>query len=350
MRFAEIIERVPARAAAVPEHHRGDKTMPTQATLSGARPAPVRRQAALWRSELWWVLAATLATYLSASALELSERIARWLGRYERWQADELPLTATVLACGLAVYAFRRRREALTELQLRMRAETQASALLAHNRELARQLIALQENERRTLARELHDELGQSCSALRVETAFLRGCAPDDRAGLLAAAARADAAAHALFSGVRGLLRRLRPANLDSLGLVAALQELCGAWSQRSGVRCIFTHEGALQALDDAVNITVYRVAQEALNNVLRHAGAGSVRIVLAASPADGLLLSVQDDGQGTDLQAATRGLGLLGASERAAALGGSLQLRSQPGQGLMLRLQLPASVLQEAA
>jgi two-component system sensor histidine kinase UhpB len=269
------------------------------------------------------------------------------VARYEHWQADELPLSFTVLSSGLAWYAWRRRRDALAELQLRVQAQAHADTLLAHNRELARQLIALQESERRALARELHDELGQGCSALRVETAFLRRCTADDRAGLLAAAARADAAALALYGGVRELLRRLRPANLDTLGLVAALQDLASGWARRSGVRCIYTHEGELQALDDAVNITVYRVAQEALNNVLQHAGADTVRLVLVCGAVDGLYLSVHDNGRGMDLGATTRGLGLLGATERAAMLGGELSLRNEGGLKLSLRIPLPAAAEQ---
>lgn len=318
--------------------------MPRLATLPA--PAVTRRAAAPspWRSDLWWVLAATIGCYVLASALDLHETFFHWVARYEHWQADELPLSFTVLSSGLAWYAWRRRRDALAELQLRVQAQAQADTLLAHNRELARQLIALQESERRALARELHDELGQGCSALRVETAFLRRCAAEDRAGQLAAAARADAAASALYGSVRDLLRRLRPASLDTLGLVAALQDLAGAWAQRSGVRCIFTHEGELQALDDAVNITVYRVAQEALNNVLRHAAADTVRLVLARTASDGLYLSVHDNGRGMDLAAATRGLGLLGATERAAMLGGELALRNEAGLKLSLRIPLPAA------
>lgn len=314
-------------------------TLPVMPPLAAAAtPAP-------WRTDLWRVLAATLASYALASAFELHERLAGWLAGYERWQADELPLSFTVLASGLAWYAWRRRRDALAELQLRTQAQAHADGLLAHNRELARQLIMLQENERVALARELHDELGQSCSALRVETAYLQRCAPEDRAGMLAAAARADAAAQALYSGVRGLLRRLRPASLDTLGLVPALQELVQAWSRRSGVGCIFTHEGPLHTLGADVDITVYRVAQEALNNVLQHAGADAVRMVLAHSEIDGLHLSVHDNGRGMDVAAATRGLGLLGASERAAAQGGTLTLHSAPGAGVLLRLCLPVPV-----
>ena len=295
-----------------------------------------------WRSELWWVAAATLAGYVASSALELRERIDRWLAPYERWQVDELPLTLTVLACGLAWYAWRRRRDAQAELALRERAEGLARELLAHNRELARQLIAVQESERLALARELHDELGQGCAAVRVETAGIRQSGAVDRAGTLAAAERADAAALRLYQLVRGMLRRLRPANLDELGLIAALQELCESWEERSGVPCIFHHEALPQALGDAVDITLYRVTQEALTNVMRHARAHGVRVVLGRSSAGELQLSIQDDGVGMDAAAATRGLGLLGATERAAALGGELAVHSSPGVGVRLTLQVP--------
>jgi glucose-6-phosphate-specific signal transduction histidine kinase len=323
---------------------------------TAALPAPaqpVRAAAASrWRSDLLGVAAVTLGCWLLAAAVELRELSSLWLARYEGWQADELPFAFGVLACGLAWYAVRRRRETQAELLLREEAQAQAQALLAHNRELARQLITLQESERLVLARELHDELGQSCAAIRVETAFIRNgmaTAAGDDAGLLAAAARADAAAQGLYEGVRGLLRRLRPANLDTLGLVAAMQELCEAWSERAGLPCIFTAEGLATPLPDAVNITLYRVAQEALTNVLQHARAGSVRVVLARLDAHEVQLMVQDDGCGIDLRASTRGLGLLGASERAAALGGTLRL-SSAGPGTRLLLRIPASTPVQAA
>ena len=295
-----------------------------------------------WRSDLLRVAAVTVACWVLAGAVELRELTGVWLARYEGWQADELPFAFGVLACGLAWYAARRRRETQAELLLRGQAEAQTKDLLEHNRELARQLITLQESERLALARELHDELGQSCSAIRVETAYLRRCAADDRIAMLAAAARADAAAAGLYEGVRGLLRRLRPANLDTLGLVAAVQELCEAWSERAGLPCICTAEGLDAPLPDAVNITLYRVAQEALTNVLQHAKASAVRVVLARCDVDEVLLTVQDDGRGMDALAATRGLGLLGATERAAALGGTLRLvNADPGTRVLLRIPL---------
>jgi two-component system sensor histidine kinase UhpB len=310
-------------------------------------PRPTRPQgASRWRSDLCIVLAAALACHALSVALNLNESLVAVTSRYERWQLDELPLTGAVFAIGLAWYAMRRWRETEVALRLRAQAEARASELLAHNRELAQQLIALQESERLALARELHDELGQRCSAILIETACLRCVAIDDRAALLGAAARADMAAQGLYQLLAGLLRRLRPANLDALGLVAALQELCESWEERSGVACVFHFEAMDETLPERINIALYRVAQEALTNVTRHAHANQVRLVLARDATGQVCLTIADDGRGMDLARATRGLGLLGAGERAAALGGELRIESTPGAGvrLMLRIPLPAA------
>lgn len=299
-------------------------------------------QSARWRSDIGCILAAVLAWHALSSALDLHESFAIWGVRFERWQLDELPFTAIVLAAGLSWYAWRRRNELRVELSRREAAEARAAALLARNRELAQQLISVQEAERQALARELHDELGQRCSAILVETATLRRVAAGDRAAILGAAARADVAAQGLYMLLRGMLSRLRPEQLDALGLPAALQELCESWEARSGVACVFHHSGPLQALPDLLNISIYRVVQESLTNVLRHARARNVRVVLSAQ-AGQLQLSVQDDGQGMVPAArAGRGLGLLGAAERAAAAGGELQVHSTPGAGVRLILLLP--------
>ena len=317
----------------------------TQHSQPRPRSAPPRA-ASRWRSDLCIVLAVALACYAISMALELSESVVEALAHYERWQLDELPLTGMVFAFGLAWYAMRRRRETEQALSLRAQAEAHVSELLAHNRELAQQLIAVQESERLALARELHDELGQRCSAILIETACLRRCAADDRASLLGAAARADMAAQGLYQLLAGLLRRLRPANLDALGLVAALQELCESWEERSGVACVFHFEAMDETLPERINIALYRVAQEALTNVMRHAHANQVRLVLARDDSTGRVsLTIADDGRGMDLARATRGLGLLGASERAAALGGELRVESVPGAGVRLMLRIPLPV-----
>ena len=316
-------------------------TEPTKPGLRARTSEPGARPAR-WRTDLWLVAAATLVTYALASALELQESLSQRLARLESWQADELPLSVTVLACGLAWYALRRRFETRAQLALIEQAEAHSADLLKHNRELARQLISLQESERLALARELHDEFGQSCTAIRIETACLRHCAADDRAGMLAAAGRADAAAQGLYQLVRDMLRRLRPASLDTLGLAAALQELCEAWELRTGIACGFRVEGCPEALGNPIDIAIYRIVQEALTNVSRHAQARGVWVTLTRATPLEVTLCVRDDGRGMDLNLATRGLGLLGAVERAAGVGGELVIHSAPGAGAELALHIP--------
>jgi len=277
------------------------------------------------RSDFGWVLAWTVLSFVCAGLLQLQEKLGSWSARFEAWQLDETPLTLTALSLGLAWYAWRRRGE--------------AARLLAHNRELAQQLIAVQDSERLALARELHDELAQHCTAIRIEAAYIQRSR--DTAQIDAAAQRAAASAELLHEGVRRLLHRLRPAELDELGLLAALQAMVRAWAERSAVACVFHHEGELQGLSDAIDTAVYRVAQEALSNVMRHAAASSVRIELRRAPAE-LELCVVDDGRGFDAATLSRGLGLLGAAERAAALGGQLLALGTPGEGASLRLLLP--------
>lgn len=309
-------------------------------------PRPGRRRE---RLELLGVLLLPAAVHALGVRFELHEWISVWFVRLERWQVDELPLTLTVLAAGLAWYAWRRRAEAQRALARQQVEEARAAELLARNRELAQGLIALQEHERRALARELHDEIGQCCTALRLETAQLRALAGEAHQ---AAAARADGAAQAIHHLVRRLLHRLRPEALDTLGLHPALQELCEGWELRSGIACVFLPEGEPEAFDDAVAITVYRVAQEALTNVVRHAGASTVRVRLGRSGRNELRLSVEDDGVGLDTTRPRHGLGLLGAAERAAALGGRLDVRRGAEGGTALELLLPvrAAVAEEGA
>ncbi len=295
-----------------------------------------------WKADLWAVAALTLSTFLIASRFEMQELLAGRLARLERWQLDEVPLTLTVLACSLAWYAMRRRREAESALALGVAAEARSAALLMRNRELAQQLITLQESERLALARELHDELGQNCAAIRVEAAFLRRVAPDDRPGMLAAAKRTDAAAGDLYRVLSGLLRRLRPANLDALGLVAAIDELCGAWQERTGIRCDVRISGCTERFGNAIDIAIYRVVQEALTNVARHAAASRVVVELATDRGDGIALAIEDDGRGVDMDPVRHGLGLLGATERIASVDGTLRVTSRPGKGFRIDAVIP--------
>jgi two-component system sensor histidine kinase UhpB len=291
------------------------------------RPLPTTPSsvASTARSDLRWVAVATMLTWLLSAAFELHEKLSRLTLRFETWQADELPLALTALAAGLAWYGWRRRNE--------------QARLLAQNRELAQQLIAIQERERLVLARELHDEMAQHCTAIRVEASYLLRAKEAD--AMRAAAQRASDSAQHLLDSLRAILRRLRPADLDELGLVAALQSLAASCEARGALQCRVEVDGAVGGLGADVDMAVYRVVQEALGNVLRHAAARSARVRLERRD-DTLAVEVDDDGCGFDPDAHTRGLGLLGAAERAAALGGRLAASSRPGAGTALRMSLP--------
>jgi len=290
----------------------------------GPSPAPARAGGA-GRIDLAWVVLLPVATFALAIRFELHEHLSAFTAGLEKWQADEIPMALLALSIALAWYAWRRRGE--------------SARLLARNRELTQQLIAVQDRERQALARELHDELAQHCTAIRIEATYIQRSQALDQIG--AAARRAAASAELLQAGVRRLLRRLRPAELDELGLVAAMQSLCDDWAARSGVACRFRPQGALRGCGEAMDTTIYRVTQEALVNVMRHAQATQVEIALVATPGS-VLLHVQDDGRGLAADAPAQGFGLLGATERAAALGGSLETRSAPGCGTQVRMHLP--------
>jgi signal transduction histidine kinase len=298
------------------------------------------RHAGSGRRDLWIVAGFTLAIFVLACAFDLYEAVTLWTRPLEVWQLDEMPIALLALAIGLTWYAFRREREVRAQLHLREAAQAQSLSLLHHNRELTRQLLGVQENERRVLARELHDELGQHCHAIRVEAAYMQRSVDPEQAR--AAALRTAANAEALVGNVRSLLRRLRPAELDELGLVAALQALCETWEERSSIACIFRHAGPLEGLGENNDTALYRVAQEGLTNVMRHSHATRVRISLQHTAPALIELQIEDNGCGFDTANQTRGLGLLGAAERAGAFGGQLHIESAAGRGTKLRMSVP--------
>lgn len=297
------------------------------------------------------MLAASVGIFFALAAqLDLSEKIARFAHGYELWQLDELPLTMLLLSAALCWFSVRRAREAHFELQERIAAQARVAELLAHNRDLSQRLILAQENERRALARELHDELGQNCTAIRAEASYIMHAAASAdagspiNAGISASAGRIGLAAETLYAMVRDMLRRLRPANLDSLGLEAALQELCERWEEQSGVACGFFPHNIPADLNDASSVTVLRLVQEALTNITRHARASQVRITLQPSlTGTALILNIDDDGCGmANLDAPRRGFGLTGMRERVAALHGEIRFLSEPGKGLHITAELP--------
>lgn len=302
---------------------------------------------ALW--DVLLVLLMVAAFFVFAVTTELAERIQSYTGKLEHWQADEWPLTLVVLALALAWFSYRRWREQAVELQARLVAEAALRDTLTQNRRLAQQLITAQEQERHHLARELHDEMGQSCVAIRVNAQTLMHETQQAKLPQAheAAASIAQTSDH-LQAVVRGMLLRMRPQGLDELGLAASLEALAAQWATQYSMPCDLAIQGDVSGLDVGCKIALYRAAQEALTNIVKHAQATQARLTLqgpepaVASVAAQTLLRVEDDGRGMQLAAPTRGLGLLGMRERVQALGGSLSLGASPLGGLCVTVSLP--------
>jgi signal transduction histidine kinase len=201
------------------------------------------------------------------------------------------------------------------------------AARTAELEQLTRLMLRVQEDERRRIARELHDEAGQVLTAVKIELEL------DGRTEAGAMVGRA-------LSQVRDLSNLLRPSVLDDLGLNAALRALADDFSARTRVLVHLDIDGIARRLPPDVDVVVYRVVQEALTNVARHAQASEVRVQVAAGPTS-VRLSVEDNGQGPPAQV-TPHMGWLGMRERITALGGHLNIGTGTGPGLRLDADIP--------
>lgn len=220
----------------------------------------------------------------------------------------------------------------------------QMQAATVRMKALSRRLVETQENERRHISRELHDEAGQALVSLRyglrlLEREIDEGGSADRRVADLVQ--QTDA----VIDGLHRLAADLRPATLDHLGLEAALRQYLRSAGSKFDLRVRFKARGfGRERLPAAVETALYRVVQEAMTNIVRHAGATRVD-VLAESDGERVLVMVEDDGVGFDLEE-VRGrdhLGLLGLRERAEALGGTLTLESAPGAGTTVVVEVPS-------
>ena len=211
----------------------------------------------------------------------------------------------------------------------------------AELKQLSARLVEAQENERRSISRELHDEVGQALTGVLVEMANLSTLIRAKDAD--AVAAKADGIKKLVENSigvVRSMALLLRPSMLDDLGLLPALQWQAREVSKRSGVGVKVAAEQVSEELPEEIKTCVYRIVQEALHNCVQHSGASNVRVTVRQER-DRLLLSVQDDGKGFDTKQ-ERGMGLLGIHERVSHLGGSFAVDSEPGQGAVLSIMLP--------
>jgi signal transduction histidine kinase len=246
------------------------------------------------------------------------------------------------LALGLGLALFTMRKILSLEGQARSQYGEVAEAR-SQLKELSARLVQAQEEERRALSRELHDEVGQALSAVLVELRNLSvglRTRPEEQSqrhvetikGLVESTVRL----------VRNMALLLRPSMLDDLGLIPALKWQARESSKSTMMDVTVAAELDSDELPDEYKTCIYRVVQEALHNCARHAHASSVRIRVEQAK-DRLLLSIKDDGQGFDVLH-TKGLGLLGIQERVARLGGTCRVRSQPGSGTELLVELPVT------
>lgn len=206
---------------------------------------------------------------------------------------------------------------------------------------LSARLLEIQEEERRRIARELHDETGQLLSGMLVDLANATAAVPAGNPALVERLESVKHLAESTLSSVRNLSLLLRPSMLDDLGLIPALRWQARETSRRTGMQVEVEAENYELELPDEYRTTIYRLVQEALHNAARHSGAKTVS-VLVRSERGGLLVSIRDDGKGF-MPKLTRGMGLLGMHERVAHLNGRFQVDSQPGQGTTLTIELPA-------
>lgn len=294
------------------------------------------------------VVALTFVTLLLAAHFELSEALHSFTRRWERIQLDEWPIALLALSSGLVWLSLRRHRQARTQLQAREAAEARLTGALAANRELAQQHLQLQETERKSLARELHDELGQYLNAITLDGTMIASGTCPDGATSRPAAQRIVVAADHVHGVVSELIRRLRPTGLDELGLGAAVESCIEHWRRRMpDVNFSVFMEGALDQLGEDLDLTLYRVIQEALTNSARHAAPKRIDIVLRREPAvarDRVVLLVSDDGRGMDTQRSRTGFGLRGMQERVEMLGGEFAIDTAPGGGFSIEAILPVA------
>ncbi len=281
-------------------------------------------------------------SFLSVN-LDLSERLSQWTHAQEWLQLDELPQVLLVLAALLSWFAWRRMRELRDELALRGAAEAQLAAALAENRRLGGQALDVQDAERRVLAREMHDELGQYLVAIRLDATAIRECADSERSKTRDAAARLVRHVDHVQAAVRDIIRRLRPPGLDELGLAAALENCLEDWRRRlPAVDIQLLTRGEFSGLGEDLSLALYRLTQECLTNVSRHASATRVQIALDEDcDTDGtrtIMFSATDDGCGTTIPPAAGGFGLAGMRERVLSLGGEFMVDSRPGAGFRVQ------------
>ena len=215
------------------------------------------------------------------------------------------------------------------------------------DKEMLQKLVTAQEDERKRIARDLHDQLGQQMTALRLKLETTKKLCHDNEA-LCAEIDEIQAIAKNIDSDVDFLAWELRPATLDDLGLVVSLKRYIQEWTQHSGVKAEF-HASGLEntRLDSEAETNLYRITQEAFNNIWKHAAATRASLLIEKQK-NSVVLIIEDNGRGFDINEKynrNKGIGLIGMQERAALIGGTLEIETSQDQGTTVFVRVPISV-----
>ena len=221
--------------------------------------------------------------------------------------------------------------------------------LLSERKKLALKLMNIQEEERRYLARELHDEFGQCLAAINAVAASISQTAENECPELVPEGKNISRIAHHMMESLRGLLLCLRPSDIDELGLTASLKSLVAGWNASSGGKTHYSLavHGDLDRLPEPIPVTIFRVVQECLTNVSKHSSANDAKVTLRTvsenSSITTIELIIEDDGKTKNLPFKdSPGIGLIGIRERVTALGGRLTLKTGNPSGLAVHICLP--------
>lgn len=281
--------------------------------------------------------------FLTAAA----EEVGSIFRGYEVGAVDYLikPLVPEILRSKVSVFVdlHRKTAELAREIAERRAAEVRVRESEEKLRALAAHLISVREEERAHVAREIHDELGQVLTGLKMDIAWLARELPD--AGARDKTDSMGRLVDSTIQTVRRIATRLRPEVLDDMGLVAAIGWQANEFQKRTGIRCRMTLPPESEILSEDVAITIFRIFQEILTNVARHAQASRVDVLLTRDT-DRVVLDVGDNGVGIEPGEADRklSLGLLGMQERALRLGGSVAVTGARGEGTRVAVSIPVA------
>jgi signal transduction histidine kinase/ligand-binding sensor domain-containing protein len=284
----------------------------------------------------------------SDAATKLQVRVVPpfWMTGWFRATVALVLLTLAVAGHQLRLSRLEKRNRELVRLhEQREKAREELRVAYVRLRQLTRRLEAAKEDERKKIARELHDDMGPSLTAVIINLQLLASHPkPEETAKRIADTVEL---VDRLVQQVRDLSLDLRPPLLDELGLIPALKGYLEAQANRTGLRIVVNGEKGIEGLPSEIEITAFRVVQEAVTNVIRHARAGQASVEVRNGEGE-LRLRVTDDGCGFDVEQALkqtssdRALGLLGMQERVAVLGGTVAIRSTPQRGTRVEVRLP--------